>query len=161
MKINIFISACLAGELTRYDGKSNKMDNDFLIKISARYNIFPFCPEIAGGLGIPRSPCEIVKKFDMENIYKRYIIKDKKNNDFSEAFIKGALLSLEYTKKRDIRFAILKDGSPSCGVSYIYDGSFSGRKIEEKGVAAYLFEKNGILCFNEKNGKKIENLLQV
>ncbi len=149
MKINIFISACLAGKPTRYDGKSNKIDNDFFKKISAKYNIFPFCPETAGGLGIPRSPCEIVKRFDTDNIYKRYIIKDKNNDDFTNYFIKGALLSLEYAKKRDIKFAILKEGSPSCGVSYIYDGFFSGKKMEGKGVTAYLFEKNGILCFNE------------
>ncbi|MBW1649196.1 MAG: DUF523 domain-containing protein [Deltaproteobacteria bacterium] len=161
MKINILISACLAGKLTRYDGKANKIDNDFFKKISVKYNIFSFCPEIAGGLGIPRSPCEIVKGLDTDNIYKRYIIKDKNNNDISDFFIKGALLSLEYAKKRNIKFAILKEGSPSCGVSYIYDGSFSGRKIKGKGVTAYLFEKNGILCFNEKDCEKIESLLQV
>ena len=124
MKINIFISACLAGKPTRYDGKSNKINDDFFKKISAKYNIFPFCPETAGGLGVLRNPCEIVKKFDTDNIYNRYIIKDKSNNDVTDFFIKGALLSLEYAKKRNIKVAILKDGSPSCGASYIYDGSF-------------------------------------
>jgi len=155
MKYNIFISACLAGEPTRYNGKANPIQNDFLKKLKVKSNLFNFCPEIASGLKAKRKPCEIVKEFDeIDNIYKKYMIIDINNNEFTNYFIKGALLALKYAKKMNIEFAILKDGSPSCGTTYIHDGSFSCRQRRGKGVTAYLFKKHNILCFNEKNFKR-------
>ncbi|HAL86648.1 MAG TPA: hypothetical protein DCM31_07150 [Deferribacteraceae bacterium] len=46
--------------------------------------------------------------------------------------------------------ALLKHRSPSCGSTLIYDGSFSGKKIEGKGVAGELLARNGIRLFSEE-----------
>jgi uncharacterized protein YbbK (DUF523 family) len=40
--------------------------------------------------------------------------------------------------------AILKNGSPSCGVDEVYDGTFSGKKVKGMGVFAKLLHNNGI-----------------
>jgi len=47
-------------------------------------------------------------------------------------------------KLYDIKEAILKTKSPSCGYGQIYDGTFSGKLIEGKGIVAKLLEQNNI-----------------
>jgi hypothetical protein len=45
---------------------------------------------------------------------------------------------------------LLTDGSPSCGSSYIYDGTFSGAKRRsEAGVTAALLQQNGVEVFSQ------------
>ena len=39
---------------------------------------------------------------------------------------------------------ILQSRSPSCGAKQVYDGSFSGKLIEGRGVFAQLLGDNGI-----------------
>ena len=56
---------------------------------------------------------------------------------------------LEIAKKNNVRVAILKDGSPSCGSKKISDGTFTGTKISGEGVLARLLIENGIPVFNE------------
>ena len=43
--------------------------------------------------------------------------------------------------------ALLTDGSPSCGDSFIYDGTFKGRRIDGEGVTAALLRQHGITVF--------------
>ena len=43
----------------------------------------------------------------------------------------------------------MKDNSPSCGCKHIYDGTFSGKKIDGSGVCADLLLKNGIVVLSE------------
>ncbi len=49
----------------------------------------------------------------------------------------------------NIKKAVLKEKSPSCGVYKIYDGSFSGKLIDGSGVTTKLLKENGIEVFNE------------
>ena len=53
------------------------------------------------------------------------------------------------------RCAILKERSPSCGSSAVYDGSFSGRVVPGAGVAAALLMENGVRVFSEENFEKL------
>ena len=53
----ILISACLVGDKTRYDGKSNY--NPLIKKLLEKYELVPFCSEVEGGLNVPRLPSEI------------------------------------------------------------------------------------------------------
>ena len=46
--------------------------------------------------------------------------------------------------------AVLKARSPSCGCGEIYDGSFTGRLIQEDGVTASLLLRNGIFVTTEE-----------
>ena len=140
----ILISACLVGDKTRYDGKSNY--HPLVKQLLEKYELVPFCSEVEGGLSIPRKPSEIVKD--------KVINKDGK--DVTRNYVSGAQKALNICKYLDIKIAILKDGSPACGVHEIHDGNFKGRKIKGMGVTASLLSKNGIKVISED---EIETLL--
>jgi uncharacterized protein YbbK (DUF523 family) len=70
--------------------------------------------------------------------------------DVTEAFLRGARATLALALAHDVRVAVLKDGSPSCATSYIYDGSFRGQRDAGQGVTAALLSQAGIRLFNER-----------
>lgn len=147
------VSACLAGERCRYDGNSNTNDT---IKVMVENNLaIPVCPEVLGGLPVPRVRCELRK-----NNNGCPEIKGKDGNDYTEPFTRGALLSLETVKKNGITQAILKSKSPSCGFGLIYDGTFSGKLIEGNGITADLFIKSGIKIFTEQEFEKLQSAVK-
>ena len=57
----------------------------------------------------------------------------------------------------DVKVAILKFRSPSCGCDGIYDGTFSHTLIDGQGVFAKMCEEHGIKVFHEK---QIEEFLK-
>ena len=73
------------------------------------------------------------------------------HNDLSKYFISGAEQALALAHKHTVKLAILKEGSPSCGSSYIYDGSFTATKHPGSGVTATLLQQNNIKVFSEHN----------
>ena len=140
---SILISSCLLGNNTKYNGKNNY--NPLVKKLKEKYNLIPICPEVLGGLLIPREPSEI-------NGDK---VINKIGLDVTKNFNEGARLSLIEAKNHNIKYAILKDGSPSCGVNYIYDGKFSGTKINGMGITAKLLFLNNIILVSEKDIEKL------
>ncbi len=136
------ISACLAGINCRYDGK-NTLSQE-LKKLVRSGEAITACPEVLGGLSIPRDPCEIQVKSG-----KRYLI-SKQGKDCTEQFQKGAEETLKICRDNNIEVAILKQKSPSCGCGKIYDGSFSGKIISGNGITAELLLKNGIRVLTEE-----------
>lgn len=138
------ISACLTGVNCRYNGTGytieefqNNKDKYILI-----------CPEISGGLPIPRNPVEIKGKI-VNNAYDDLVagkikIVDKESNEYSKEFIAGVNKVLKILRDEDITEIILKENSPSCGVEKIYDGTFKNNKIAGEGVLTALLRKNGI-----------------
>ena len=132
------VSACLCGFPCRYDGKS-KPDE----RIKALYEegrALPVCPEKLGGLTTPRTPCEIING--------RVVSSD--GEDRTNEYLLGSQRVLELCKKHGIKKAILKQNSPSCGSTHIYDGTFSGTLIEGEGCLAALLRKNGTEVTGEK-----------
>lgn len=49
----------------------------------------------------------------------------------------------------DIKTAILKENSPSCGCGTVYDGTFSGTLVPGDGVTAELLKAHGITVIGE------------
>ena len=133
----IIVSACLAGVNCKYDGKNNA--NEKVIKLVSRGNAIPLCPEQLGGLSTPRIPAEIVGDK----------IINKNGLDVTDNFIKGANEALRIAQLVGCKTAILKESSPSCGLHKVYDGTFTGTKIEGKGVTAKLFSQNKIKILSE------------
>src|SRR5574344_2270211 len=117
----ILISACIVGERCRYDGKNNY--TPLVKELLEKCELVPFCPEVEGGLPIPRDPSE--RKKDL------VLTKDKKN--VTRNFQKGAELALNICQYLGIHIAILTEYSPSCGVNQIHDGTFSNRLIAGSG----------------------------
>ena len=120
--MKIMVSACLIGEKCKYNGKDNCSEK--LLEYIKDHEVIAVCPEVAGGLSIPRIPCEIVNGI--------VINKDGENKDAE--FRKGAQICLRRALDEKIDLAILQSRSPSCAVKQIYDGSFSGKLICQNAV---------------------------
>lgn len=159
--VRVLVSACLMGERVRYDGKKLTCDSSILKKWRDEGRVVPFCPEVAGNLPVPRPPAEIITWTGIEVIAGNAKIFNKNGKDVTESFIKGASEALRIVKEMQIKLAVLKDGSPSCGKTSIYDGSFSGSKRPGKGVTTALLEKNGISVFSENEIKEAAVYLEV
>lgn len=139
------VSLCLMGENCKYSGENNYAPK--VMEFLADKNVIGICPEIAGGLSVPREPCEIVEV----NGTRRVITSLGK--ELTDSFLKGARDSLKLLCENNVKYAVLKSGSPSCGYGRIYDGSFTGKSIEGNGITAELFIQNGIEIITEEDFK--------
>jgi len=146
----LLISACLLGEHVRYDGGSCLQNSEILWKWQEEGRLVPLCPEVAGGLPVPRSPAEIQADGRIVNVG---------GEDVSTAFEQGAEKAPRLCKEHGITIAILKEGSPSCGPSKINDGTFSDNKVSGSGVTARLLRANGIRVFSELELEQAATLL--
>jgi len=142
MKLKLLISSCLLGEKVKYNGKDNKLSINTLDKLSNIYEIISFCPEVQGGLPTPRIPCEVISLNPLRVI-------NKNKEDKTKEFVLGANKTLDLCKQENISIALLKANSPSCSSKYIYDGTFTSKKIESVGVTTSLLLKNTIKVFDE------------
>ena len=156
----ILISACLVGEHVRYNGIAMEFDNQILKYWGNNELVVAICPEVAGGLPVPRSCSEISGGDGSQVLNGHKKVINSNGQDVTKYFLAGAQKALELATLWGIRVAILKEGSPSCGSGYIYDGSFSKIKKPGKGVAAALLEEKGIRVFNEREIFKVENYLK-
>ncbi len=132
------ISACLCGEKCRYDGKGYVVEN--VMKLVESGKALMVCPEVMGGMSIPRFPCEI----------KGDRVINKNGEDKTAHFENGAEKVLALANKYNIKKAILKEKSPSCGSHFIYDGTFSKTLIKGEGITAKLLRENGIHVMSDE-----------
>ncbi|MCG8618422.1 MAG: DUF523 domain-containing protein [Desulfobacterales bacterium] len=144
----ILISACLLGEAVRYDGKSQPLDHPYIKRLVSEGRLIPFCPEVEGGLPVPRPPAEI-SGGSAEDVLggKAKIITGE--GEVTDAFVAGAKKALDLVNRHGIRFALLKEKSPSCGSALIYDGSFRGKLVEGVGITTALLRKNEVAVYGE------------
>ena len=126
--MKIMVSACLLGENCKYNGNNNY--NSDVIEFVKEHEVIAVCPEVLGGLSVPRNPAEIVNG----------VVMTKEHVSVDQEFRKGAAVSL----KQALEEQIVMPWSPSCGIKRLYDGSFSGKLIEGKGVFAEMLSKAGI-----------------
>ena len=141
-KIKLLVSSCLLGFDVKYNGGNNKLDN--LQRLSDTFEVYPVCPEVEGGMTVPRIPCEIksTKPLKIENEY---------GIDTTDFFKSGAVRALDICQQYGIEIALLKSNSPSCGDRQVYDGTFSGKLVDGIGITANTLQHNGIKIFSEKN----------
>ena len=133
----ILVSACLLGINCKYDGGNNK--NDKVLNYLKDKEVIPICPEIYGGLSTPRNPAEIIEN----NVFT------KEKKDVTKNYLKGAEETLYIAKLLNVKKALLKANSPSCGSGTIYDGTFKHQKIEGDGITTRLLKENGIEVITE------------
>ncbi|SCJ15664.1 DUF523 domain-containing protein [Intestinibacter bartlettii] len=146
----IIVSACLLGENCKYSGGNNKSEN--VIKYLEDKEYILVCPEQLGGLSTPRNPSEIItygNKDGNDVLSGCTKVLSNKGIDVTKNFIKGAEETLKIAKEHNVKTAILKAGSPSCGYKKIYDGSFLGNKIQGMGVTAAILNKENIALLDE------------
>ncbi|NEA28381.1 2-thiouracil desulfurase family protein [Actinomadura bangladeshensis] len=145
----ILVSSCLAGRPVRYDGAAKPVEADLFERWRAEGRLIPFCPEVAGGLTVPRPPAEIVGGDGGDVLDGTARILTGTGEDVTEEFLRGARLALETARRSGARTALLKEGSPSCGSHRIYDGTFTGNPTPGTGVTTALLERAGIKVFAE------------
>ena len=135
----ILVSACLAGQACRYDGGS--MPHPVVLRLAREGRALPVCPEVLGGLGVPRESLELVGG--------RAVFRS--GADCTEALRDGAREALALAVAQGCQRAILKSRSPSCGCGRVYDGTFSGRLVPGDGMLAALLKANGFAVVSEED----------
>ena len=135
----IGVSACLLGENCKYSGGNNYSER--VMEYIKGHEVVSICPEVLGGLPIPRDPAEIVDG----------VVKHKDGSSVDKEFRDGAKKALEILKDKGAEFVILQSRSPSCGVDSIYDGTFSGKLIPGNGVFVELLKSEGLKVIDVEN----------
>ncbi len=146
----ILVSACLLGKPVRYDGGDKAVASEILAAWQAQGRVIGLCPEVEAGLPVLRPPAEIERGGSAYSVLvgRAKVIEDN-GRDISDAFVAGARNALVTAQRHGCRYALLTDGSPSCGSSFIYDGSFTGVRRDGIGVVTALLRKNGIEVFSQ------------
>ena len=130
--MKIAVSACLLGENCKYNGGNNYHEK--LQEFLKGHEIVSVCPEVLGGLPIPREPAEIVNG----------TVKRKDGISVNDEFYKGAKIALDIVRREKVDLVILQSKSPSCGVDIIYDGTFTKTKIPGDGIFVKLLKEHNI-----------------
>ncbi|MEK3658483.1 DUF523 domain-containing protein [Paenibacillus sp. FSL R5-0744] len=145
----ILVSSCLAGMKVRYNGtdcldeKIQKLLND--------NQAIAVCPELLGGFSTPREPAEIIGGNGEDVLAGTAKVVDRSGTDVTDMYLKGAYITLAKAQEVSATMVVLKENSPSCGSSMIYNGEFKGKKIAGNGVTTALLRKNGIEVTSEEN----------
>ena len=137
----ILVSGCFLGAKVRYNAQIKPLLHPLLQRWQQQQRLIVVCPEVDGGLPVPRKAAERQQHSGL--------VINTANEDVSQAFYAGAQRALALCQHHQIRYALLKEASPSCGSTIIYDGSFSGKKIAGQGITTELLRQHGIEVFSE------------
>ena len=148
--VKVLVSACLLGERVRYHGGDARCLSAILDRWTREGRLVPFCPEVAGGLPVPRPPAEIMAGDGRAVLRGAAQVREQSGRDLTPFFLQGAQGALEAARAQGARVAVLKEGSPSCGTRSIADGRFEGARRPGPGVTAALLEEAGIRVFSER-----------
>ncbi|UUZ80759.1 DUF523 domain-containing protein [Paenibacillus sp. P26] len=144
----ILVSSCLAGMEVRYNG--SHCLHSKINQLVEENKAVTVCPELMGGLSIPREPAEIVGGDGYDVLDGHATVIEKSGKDVTELYIKGAYAALEKAGEVKATLVVLKENSPSCGSSAIYNGQFAGSKMAGSGVTSALLKRNGFKVISEE-----------
>jgi uncharacterized protein YbbK (DUF523 family) len=149
LKEKILISACLMGFQVRYNQSDKSLHSALLERWRQEGRLIVHCPELAAGLVTPRLPAELSGGQGADAFTGQAQIRETDGSDVTPHYLLAAWLALKTAQENHCRFAIMTDGSPTCGSRRIYDGTFQGKTIPGEGVAAALLRQHGIEVFAE------------
>lgn len=142
--MKILVSACLLGRNCKYNGKNNYSSG--VAEFVRGHEVIEICPEVLAGMGIPRTPIEIVNGRLM----------DRDGRDVDDALRAAVAKIMEQLPAQGIDCAVLQSRSPTCGVNQVYDGSFSGKLVTGSGVFAQALKAAGIRVVDVEDLDKAE-----
>ncbi|MDK1488748.1 DUF523 domain-containing protein [Sinorhizobium sp. 7-81] len=150
MTAKILVSACLMGHAVRYDGASKPLSHPAIDRWREEGRLVTICPEMSAGMPVPRPPAEIEHaQVGADVLSGNARVVERTGRDVTDEFVQAAENALALALDTGCRFALLIDGSPSCGSGFIYDGSFSGARHPGMGVTAALLRQNGIEVYSD------------
>lgn len=136
--MKVLVSACLLGRNCKYNGGNNQSPR--VMEFLRGREVIPVCPEELAGLGVPRTPIEIVDG----------VVKDRDGNSVDGAIHRAVAEILEQIRDEDVQCAVLKARSPTCGVRQVYDGSFTGKLIDGSGILARALMDAGVRVLEDE-----------
>ena len=137
--MKILVSACLLGRNCKYNGGNNR--NQKVLDFLQGHEVVAVCPEVEAGLCVPRIPVEIVDG----------VVRDRDGNSYDEALRSAVERILQEVKGLNVDCAVLQSRSPTCGVHQIYDGTFTGTRIQGSGVLAQALKDAGYRCIDAED----------
>lgn len=161
----ILISACLVGRPVRYNGTDKRHDaTEVIARWQDEGRLMLICPEVAVGFPTPRPLAEIkgeVGSFDGSMVLtgSAHVVEET-GADVSDLYIQAARHAVDFAKRHDCCHAVLTDGSPSCGSTFIYDGSFSGETKTGDGTTTAALRRAGIHVWPETAIAELDALIR-
>lgn len=142
----ILISGCLAGIRVRYDGSARPHPR--LTDLVEQAILIPVCPEILGGLGVPRGPCRLVGGDGRDVLKGAAKVIDRYGVDLTVNFRRGAQAVLQIIVMARPDLIIFKERSPSCGLRTVDIG---GHMKAGVGVCVAALKRTGVPIISEED----------
>lgn len=156
----VLVSGCLNGPPIRFDASNVSLTSEIWDRWVAEGRVVSFCPELGAGFPVPRPPAEIVDGTAGDVLAGAAKVLEDDGTDVSELFVTGARLALQRARDEGCVIAVMTDGSPTCGSTYTFDGTFSGGTVRGRGVAAQILLDNGIRVFPESELEQADAYLR-
>ena len=156
----ILVSGCLNGRPIRFNETNVEVESAIWDRWLSEGRLVAFCPELAAGFKVPRPPAEIVGGEASVVLRRQAVVLEDNGTDVTAMFIAGAELAAERALATGCVAAVLTDGSPSCGTTYVYDGGFAGGTTTGMGVTAQLLRDRGIEVFAETQIEQADRFLR-
>ena len=137
----MIVSACLLGFPCNHNGRASPSAALEGLARGGR-QVIPICPEVAGGLPIPRPAAE--------RLGDGRVVTGT-GEDVTEFYRRGAAAAVEVASAAGVTEAVLKARSPSCGCHQIYDGTFTRTLIDGEGVTAAALRTAGVAVHSEED----------
>ena len=110
-KIKVGISACLLGQMVRFDG-SHKRNSFVMNHLDQHFTWHGVCPEVESGMGTPRPTIRLVNDAGELRVMRAMALMHR-------TAVEPSHRSVSSLQKRGIRGFILKKDSPSCGLERV------------------------------------------
>ena len=136
----ILVSACLMGVRCNHVGEASP--SAAVAELASDYRLVPICPEVSGGLPIPRPAAEIQPDGS---------VRTADGTDVSDAYRRGAQAAVALARAVGAREAVLKARSPSCGCHEVYDGTFARSQVPGEGITARALREAGLRVRSEED----------
>lgn len=144
----VVVSACLAGVACTHEAEAKT--REWAVRLTAEGRAVLVCPEVAGGLGVPRSGAEIQGGDGADVLEGRARVTDEGGRDVTDNYVRGARTAADAARAAGATLAILKARSPSCGSGRTYDGTFTGTLRDGDGVTAALLRREGLSVLSDE-----------
>jgi uncharacterized protein YbbK (DUF523 family) len=109
--------------------------------------LVPVCPEVLGGLGIPRLPCRFSGGDGVAVLRGQANLIDAQGTDRTFSFLRGAEETVRVVELVSPNLIIFKEGSPSCGLRRV---DIEGTKQPGCGVATALLGRTRFPMISEE-----------
>lgn len=156
----VFVSGCINGRPIRFNETGVEVQDEIWDRWVSEGRIVSYCPELAAGFPVPRPPAEIVGGDGRDVIHGDARVLEDNGRDVTDLFTQGADLAVAKAIASGCVAAVLTDGSPTCGTSYVYDGTFEGGTRPGMGVAAHQLRNAGIAVFSEEQLAEADGFLR-